>query len=416
MKKFLILILLLLTGCTHELSISTISENNSNMKITLNYPKTGIKKLDNVIGEYVKSVYDGFKVEYENYYDLNDSKELNIDYRYFESDNYTNVILYTYVNTSKKINEIKTIIYDNNSNKIVKLSDIITKEELSRLVPIIKQDLIKKYKDCIILDLIDSEITDDFNNYNHFTVNKNTLEIYFEPYKITNQSCNIVNISVPLSNSYTSDVKETNHTFNYEPVNRIVDPSSKVVALTFDDGPSKYTKEIIDILNKNDVEATFFILGNKANIYSDTLKYMVSSGNEIGNHSYNHKWLTRLSNEELKEQIEKTQDIIFSITNTYPILLRPTYGSLNNKIRNNTDLTIVLWNVDSNDWKIKNYKTILNNVLRDTDDMDIILFHDTYKRTVKVINELVPKLKSEGYQFVTVSELYEIKKIRNAKN
>ena len=64
----------------------------------------------------------------------------------------------------------------------------------------------------------------------------------------------------------------------------------------------------------------------------------------------------------------------------------------------------------------KNYKTILNNVLRDTDDMDIILFHDTYKRTVKVINELVPKLKSEGYQFVTVSELYEIKKIRNAKN
>ena len=78
MKKFLILILLLLTGCTHELSISTISENNSNMKISLNYPKTGIKKLDNVIGEYVKSVYDGFKVEYENYYDLNDSKELNI--------------------------------------------------------------------------------------------------------------------------------------------------------------------------------------------------------------------------------------------------------------------------------------------------------------------------------------------------
>ncbi len=415
MKKFLILILLLLTGCTHELSISTISENNSNMKIALNYPKTGIKKLDNVIGEYVKSVYDGFKVEYENYYDLNDSKELNIDYRYFQSDNYTNVILYTYVNTSKKINEIKTIIYDNNSNKIVKLSDIITKKELSRLVPIIKQDLIKKYKDCIILDLIDSEITDDFNNYNHFTVNKNILEIYFEPYKITNQSCNIVNISVPLSTSYT-DTKETNHTFNYEPVNRIVDPSSKVVALTFDDGPSKYTKEIIDILNKNDVEATFFILGNKANIYSDTLKYMVSSGNEIGNHSYNHKWLTRLSNEELKEQIEKTQDIIFNITNTYPILLRPTYGSLNNKIRNNTDLTIVLWDVDSNDWKIKNYKTILNNVLRDTDDMDIILFHDTYKRTVKVINELVPKLKSEGYQFVTVSELYEIKKIRNAKN
>ena len=136
-------------------------------------------------------------------------------------------------------------------------------------------------------------------------------------------------------------------------------------------------------------------------------------GNEIGNHSYNHKWLTSLSLDELNLQISKTNALIKEISGYECNLFRPTYGSVNKKIRENVDMNIVLWSVDSNDWKIKNSKTIASKVLSKVDDGDIILFHDTYERTYKALQIIVPTLISEGYQIVTVSELEKIKLERN---
>lgn len=186
----------------------------------------------------------------------------------------------------------------------------------------------------------------------------------------------------------------------------------KYVALTFDDGPSKYTKSIIETLNKYDSKGTFFVLGNKVNIYEKTVINMYYSGHEIGNHSFSHAWLTKLDDYTLSSEINKTQTKIFELTNYYPILLRPTYGSINKRLRNFTNLKIIMWDVDSNDWKIKNYKTILNRVLNNIDDGDIILFHDTYKRTNEVIKELVPILIQNNFRLVTVSQLESLKNER----
>ena len=143
---------------------------------------------------------------------------------------------------------------------------------------------------------------------------------------------------------------------------------------------------------------------------------MYKNGNEIGNHSYNHRWLTKLSAKEQIEQISKTQYIIKKYTGYTPIYLRPTYGSVNQKLRNNTDLEIILWNVDTRDWKYKNVNTIVNNALKDVKDGSIILMHDTYKRTSEAVEILVPKLIEKGYQIVTISELKEAKKIKNKLN
>lgn len=197
--------------------------------------------------------------------------------------------------------------------------------------------------------------------------------------------------------------------------NKVIDINQKVVALTFDDGPTKYTNEILDILKENDACATFFIVGNKIDMYENTLNKMIKNSNEIGNHTYSHKWLTKLDNDELENEINKTQDILYNKFKYTPTNFRPTYGGINKKIQKNIKLNIVMWNIDTRDWKYKNINTIVNRATKNTDDLDIILMHDTKKRTVDSLKKILPILKEKGFTFVTVEELQEIQKLRNEK-
>lgn len=195
---------------------------------------------------------------------------------------------------------------------------------------------------------------------------------------------------------------------------KIIDPKKPVVAFTFDDGPSKYTKDIMNLFESYDGNATFFIVGEKVENYKNLLKKQVAIGNELGNHTYSHKWLNRLSEEEIRFQIEETQNKIFQTTGVFPKHFRPGYGAINKKIRSCTDLSITFWNIDSNDWKIKKEEDLVKRVLKYSENMDgkIILMHDIHKRTFNALKKILPILKEKGYQFVTVSELEEVKLVR----
>ena len=167
------------------------------------------------------------------------------------------------------------------------------------------------------------------------------------------------------------------------------------------------------VLNKYDIKATFFVLGNKVEIYQDVLKESLKNGNEIGNHSYSHKWLIKLNKNELEKQIYKTQEIIKKTTGYTPTLLRPTYGSVNNNIKKLTDFKITLWNVDTLDWKYKSVNRIVNRAVKNPKDGNIILMHDIHERTVKAVEKIIPMLKEDGYDLVTVSELRDIQVLRD---
>jgi len=255
------------------------------------------------------------------------------------------------------------------------------------------------------------------NTKRTYQLKDNELVIYFSDYEITpsisdelylkvnyNEIKDYIDFTIVLDSEY-----ENENGYNYT-------NTKKSVALTFDDGPSIYTEEILNTLKKYDSHATFFVLGNKIDNYNNTIIKMYDDGNEIGNHSYNHRWLTKLSIDEQKEQINKTQEIIKKYTGYTPIYMRPTYGSINKKLRENINLEIILWSVDTKDWKYKNVNTIVENALKDVKDGSIILMHDTYKRTSEAVKILVPKLIENGYQLVTISELKEVKKIRNNLN
>lgn len=421
MKKVILFLLLLLTGCSSfNQNVETVIENTNNVLIAINYPETGIKSLDKEVKEYVNKIYIGFKDEYENVYSLSKLSELNIDYRYeIINDRYINIILYTFINSSKlahPINEVATFVFDKNINKVLTLEDIIDEEQLTKLVPTLKNGILKKYKECALIDMFESNIIANYSNFNDFSFDNENLTFYFNPYYVTSGNCNIINIDVPIKNlNLKIDLKEKHETINKiveANGNKVLYPNKKSVAITFDDGPSKYTDKILDLLKQYDSNATFFVLGNKVNMYSDTIIESIKMGNEIGNHTYNHKWLTKLTIEELKEQVLRTNEKLSQLGYDCK-LFRPAYGSLNKKIRENIDMNIIMWTVDSSDWKIKNSKKIADRVLKEVDDMDIILFHDTYERTYNALKIVIPKLIEEGYQLVTVSELEEIKLLRN---
>ena len=186
---------------------------------------------------------------------------------------------------------------------------------------------------------------------------------------------------------------------------KMVDKDSKMVALTFDDGPNYNTTRVLDILEKYGIKATFFILGCNIKGNEKIIERMDKLGMEIGNHMYSHKLLTKLSNDTIKEEVKKVDSLVFDIIERYPTLIRPSYGTVNKRIKKVMNRPIVIWNVDTLDWKYHNSKKIAARVMRDVDDGDIILMHDIYRATANSLEKVIPELLEEGYQFVTVSEL-----------
>jgi len=186
---------------------------------------------------------------------------------------------------------------------------------------------------------------------------------------------------------------------------RNIDPNKPMVALTFDDGPSpEYTPEILKVLKENDAKATFFVLGTLAELNPDILKQIEEDGNEIGNHTYSHLDLTELEKPALDYQVLTTQEIVRRATGKAPILLRPSYGFIDEVVKE-IDMPIILWSIDSLDWQSKNPDVIYDRVLNDIKDGDIILMHDIYKSSVEAVSRILPELIRRGYQLVTVSEL-----------
>ncbi len=181
-----------------------------------------------------------------------------------------------------------------------------------------------------------------------------------------------------------------------------------MVALTFDDGPSKHTDRLLDVFATYGGKGTFFVIGNILENHTDVLQRMVAEGHEIGGHSWDHRQLTKLGSADLNNQLKGTKVKILEITEVDATLLRPPYGSYNSDVKNVCkDLGIVMvnWSLDTLDWKYKDAERIYNTILTEVQNGDIILCHDLHGSTVDAMEKVIPELLARGYQLVTVSEL-----------
>lgn len=182
--------------------------------------------------------------------------------------------------------------------------------------------------------------------------------------------------------------------------------SEKRIALTFDDGPHPVqTKKLLEGLKERGMKATFFVTGEHALQYPKLIKQMQDDGHLIGNHTYHHVQLGKVSRDVYFKEILDTNEVIEKITGSAPSFIRPPYGSWDKNYEKELNMIPVLWNIDPLDWCTNDANKVYQRVLSSVKDQDIILMHDSYETTVTATFLLVDELTKKGYKFVTVDEL-----------
>ena len=184
------------------------------------------------------------------------------------------------------------------------------------------------------------------------------------------------------------------------------------IAMTFDDGPSKtLTPHLLDILKERNMHVTFFVVGENAKAFPDIIKREVDEGHEVGDHSWDHPNLAKMSDEAVKSQLGRTKDAIMAGNGGKPVpFMRPPYGSFTKDQRrwfhDDLGFTTILWDVDPLDWKRPvTPAQVEERILKDTHNGSIILSHDIHATTVEAMPDTFDKLRAKGFKFVTVSEL-----------
>ncbi len=189
-----------------------------------------------------------------------------------------------------------------------------------------------------------------------------------------------------------------------------IDPEKKLVAFTFDDGPSQYYDDILDILEEYGMHATFFVWGRNYNSsYEDVMKRVVEQGCELGNHTWSHPYLSKLDEAGIAQEIEQTRALLEELTGITNFLVRPPYGDSNLKVQVSVNAPLINWSVDSADWNNGSFDSVYTNVMSKVKDGDIVLMHASYSFTVEAVRAMIPELIADGYQIVSVSELAAVR-------
>ena len=189
-----------------------------------------------------------------------------------------------------------------------------------------------------------------------------------------------------------------------------VPTSQPVIAMTFDDGPhASLTPQLLDILAARNIRATFFVLGNRVNMYPRLTQRIATEGHEIGNHSWSHTRLTSLGNEGLMRELDNTSMAIQEAVGRPPVTMRPPYGLLTQRQRNMIQetryLPTILWSVDPQDWQRPGSSVVANRIIGAAHRGAVVLAHDIIGSTIRAMPAALDGLIARGYRFVTVSEL-----------
>ena len=184
--------------------------------------------------------------------------------------------------------------------------------------------------------------------------------------------------------------------------------ANKTIALTFDDGPGPYTEKLLDILDKYDAKATFFLIGSKVSGQASVVRSIQARGHQLGNHSWSHPELPKLSVDQIAGEIDRTNEAIRQATGVKPSILRPPYGAVNGvvleqlRLRN---MSSILWSVDTRDWADRNSQIVCSRAVAGARPGAVILMHDIHQTSVNAVPCILSSLKQQGYSFVTIQRL-----------
>jgi len=177
------------------------------------------------------------------------------------------------------------------------------------------------------------------------------------------------------------------------------------VAVTFDDGPGEFTDQVLDDLDARRAAATFFVQGYRVVQNTGTMARMSAEGHEIGNHTWNHPDLTKLTDEQIKDQLDRTNSAVKAATGSRPTTFRPPYGAVDQRVLAQTSLPAILWTIDTNDWQLPDDATLLSRAVDGANPGSIVLLHDVHENTARMTPAILDGLLGRGFTLVTVQQL-----------
>lgn len=394
--------------------------------VAILYPETGLEPLDVGIRAWAEEtaeeykrvaeeeIIDGDSMETEDGEIIENRAELTVSYEsYYAGENKVGVKLSgTFISPAlaHPVDIIKTFNADVESGELIDIGAVLTKDGEQALVHMleVQTGVQEEDMDAHIFDhgvLTNHGIEVILNRGDYLPMSEGTKTAVF-PYE------DIRNMLVT-DFDYTRErpaIEEEDPSIETSaPLEeRSIDPNQPMVALTFDDGPSAHTERLLDTFEKHGGKGTFFVLGNLIDGREETLQRTAAEGHEVAGHSWNHRQLTNLTEEEVKEQIMMTRAKIYDATGKDSLVVRAPYGACDEMVQGvgkELGVTFYNWSIDTLDWLTKDPAAIEKEIMSNVSDGDIILCHDLHETTVDAMESVIPKLIAKGYQLVTVSEL-----------
>jgi len=394
--------------------IVTDVSNDERTPFALHYPETDNKAFNDAVLQYIKDSKENYLSSMKKNKDKKATGELNISLETFPyQKHYYSFVLTKVLYTGGANQEVstKTFFINNETGDLISIKELLNNDEnnLSTLATHVRNDLQQnpKLKDELIKDELSKATEPKWSNFNRFAIVDDSLQFYFDEYEIASGAAGSPIVKLPLSliNPLLASDFQIAMAKPTKPISN-GDPNVKRIALTFDDGPHpKVTEQILDTLDKYHAKATFFMLGSRVQHYPDIAKDVLARGHEIGNHSWNHPILTKLSLESALKQYTSTVAEIEKAINQSPTVFRPPYGATNDAINAQIPVPVVLWTIDTLDWKHRDAKQLLPNVKNNLHNNAIVLMHDIHQSTADGLDAVMAYLQGQGYEFVTVSEI-----------
>ena len=436
------------TNIYKDLNLSIENKESTNFTSSIMIPKTNIEAVDKKINNWVNETENEFyKTINKKNDELNENfrAHLNIQTEVLEvTDDLVSILLnvYEFTGGANGENTIEPFIVNLKEGTLVQINDLFNFKQL--------KDKNHLYK------LVDSELRKDNEIYKHidhellktalhknkdltWSINSSNFSLHFQEYEVGPGSIGALTVDIPVEkfdkyidkqlaeelnvkekvlaakekeNLRKKDIIEKKIQEERKKNLKDLDPNKKYVAITFDDGPSSdITPRILDYLDQYNAVATFYMLGKQAKANPEIAKNVADRGHEIASHSVTHVDLSAVSANRVKKEYEDAISMIKQATGVSPNTFRPPYGAINQNVLTSAkefNQPIILWSVDSLDWKHRSKDGIYSRVMNNMHSGAIVLLHDIHPTTADSLPSILSTLTNQGYEFVTVTELLQL--------
>lgn len=395
--------------------IVTDQSDDKKMPYTVQYPLMEYEAFNNAVTAYTEQS----KQYYISMMRLQqDSKkltgDLTITVETFEHDHYYSFVLTTktILNTEEKQTTIQTFLIDYETGDLFDIRDLLNEDlvSLKTFAAHIQSEMLKNptYKEYVLEKELAFATEPKWRLFKRFALKDDSLFIYFNEGEVAKPEAGVPVVEIPLS--FINPLLASDFQIAMQSENTIIPSdkgsSKKRIALTFDDGPHpEVTKQILVLLEKYNAKATFFMLGSRAQYYPGLVREVLDSGHELGNHTWSHPVLTKMSPAEIEKEYNSTEEAIIHATGENSTVFRPPYGAINEEIRNAIPCKSVNWTIDTLDWKYRDSEKLFPMVKEALHNNAIVLMHDIHQSTADGLEPVLAYLQKEGYEFLTVSEI-----------